>query len=58
MEIVDGIQKVEGVNANIYRTIDGGELTVVDTGCQGTLRRSLIAFIGKASNPQTSRGYY
>lgn len=32
MEIVEGIHKVDGVNANVYLIIDGGELTVVDTG--------------------------
>ncbi|MGA2310032.1 MAG: MBL fold metallo-hydrolase [Candidatus Bathyarchaeia archaeon] len=32
MEIVEGIHKVDGVNANVYLIIDGGELAVVDTG--------------------------
>lgn len=32
MEIVENIHKVEGVDANVYLIINGGELTVVDTG--------------------------
>ncbi len=32
MQIVEGIHKVDGVNANVYLVIDGEELTVIDTG--------------------------
>jgi glyoxylase-like metal-dependent hydrolase (beta-lactamase superfamily II) len=32
MEIVEGIHRVDGVYGNVYLIIDGGELTLVDTG--------------------------
>jgi glyoxylase-like metal-dependent hydrolase (beta-lactamase superfamily II) len=32
MEIVPGIHRVDGVNANVYLVIDGREVTVIDTG--------------------------
>jgi glyoxylase-like metal-dependent hydrolase (beta-lactamase superfamily II) len=32
MEIVPGIHRVDGVNANVYIVIDGKDVTVIDTG--------------------------
>ncbi len=32
MEVLDGIHRVDGVNANVYALIDGKDLTLIDSG--------------------------
>ena len=41
MEVLEGIHKVQGVNANVYLTLDGEELTLVDTGMPRSAKKIL-----------------
>jgi flavorubredoxin len=48
MEIVEGIHKVDGVDANVYLIIDGGKLTVVDAGMPKNARK-IVDYVHRIS---------
>jgi flavorubredoxin len=48
MEIVEGIRKVDGVDANVYLIIDGGKLTVVDAGMPKNARK-IVDYVHRIS---------
>ncbi len=46
MEIVESVHQVEGVNGNVYLLIDGGGLTLVDTGFPNSTK-DILGYIHK-----------
>lgn len=48
MELVEGIHKIDGVNANVYLVLDEDELTLVDTGMPRNAGK-IRDYVGKMS---------
>lgn len=53
MEIVEGVHQVDGVDANVYLTIDGEELTVVDTGMPKSAKK-ILDYVHKTGREPSS----